>query len=97
MLEGLGPSLNTIRDTIAFAEGLLLVDRCIETLKDNVLKLEVQAIANMMRPTPQTPLIEPFAGKLQSCLLYFLTPLKVLLLDSAPCQTNAPPSLNPLR
>ncbi|OQD72258.1 hypothetical protein PENPOL_c001G06617 [Penicillium polonicum] len=60
MNEGLGASRNTIRDTIAFAEGLLLVDRCIETLSDDALKQEVQAIANAMRPTPQTPLSGPF-------------------------------------
>ncbi|KAJ5955954.1 hypothetical protein N7501_010233 [Penicillium viridicatum] len=60
MHEGLGPSLNTIRDTIALAEGLLLVDRCIDTLKDDALKREVQTIANVMRPTPQAPLTGPF-------------------------------------
>ena len=60
MNEGLGASRNTIRDNIAFAEGLLLVDRCIETLSDDALKQEVQAIANAMRPTPQTPLSGPF-------------------------------------
>jgi hypothetical protein len=52
MHEGLGPSLNTIRDTIAFTEGLLLVDHCIITLKDDVLKWEVQMIVNVMRPIP---------------------------------------------
>ncbi|KAJ5530351.1 hypothetical protein N7527_003744 [Penicillium freii] len=59
MNEGLGESRNTIRDTIAFAEGLLLVDRCIETLSDDVLKQEVQTISSAMRPTPQTPLSGP--------------------------------------
>ncbi|KAJ5962232.1 hypothetical protein N7501_007173 [Penicillium viridicatum] len=54
--EGLGDARNTIRDTIAFAEGLLLVDRYIETLSDDVLKQEVQTISNAIRPTPQTPL-----------------------------------------
>ncbi|KXG47601.1 uncharacterized protein PGRI_014710 [Penicillium griseofulvum] len=56
MREGLGSSLNLIRDATALAEGLLLVDRCIDTLKDGALKSEVMAIANEMRPPPQTPL-----------------------------------------
>lgn len=57
MREGLGAtSLRAIRDAAAFAEGLLLVDRCIETTKDNALKVEVESIASIMRPPPQTPL-----------------------------------------
>ncbi|KAI2690531.1 hypothetical protein CBS147355_982 [Penicillium roqueforti] len=58
MREGLGTSLNAIRDTIAFAEGLLLVDRCIEMVKNDAVRLEVEAIASMMRPPPETPLHE---------------------------------------
>ncbi|KAJ5447495.1 hypothetical protein N7445_002316 [Penicillium cf. griseofulvum] len=42
MREGLWASLNTIRDAAAFAEGLLLVDRCIETMKDDTMKPEVE-------------------------------------------------------
>lgn len=49
--KGLGDSRNTIRDTIAFAEGLLLVNRYIETLSDDNLKQYVQMIANAIRPT----------------------------------------------
>ncbi|KAJ5207516.1 hypothetical protein N7491_001855 [Penicillium cf. griseofulvum] len=56
MREGLWASLNTIRDAAAFAEGLLLVDRCIETMKDDTMKPEVEAIANLMQPPPQPPL-----------------------------------------
>ncbi|OQE95431.1 hypothetical protein PENNAL_c0002G06995, partial [Penicillium nalgiovense] len=55
--EGLGAtSLRAIRDAAAFAEGLLLVDRCIKTTKDNALKVEVESIASIIRPPPQTPL-----------------------------------------
>ncbi|KAJ6178163.1 hypothetical protein N7519_008624 [Penicillium mononematosum] len=42
MREGPGVSLNLIRDAITFAEGLLLIDRCIETIKDDTLKLELR-------------------------------------------------------
>ncbi|KAJ5510252.1 hypothetical protein N7453_002355 [Penicillium expansum] len=57
MREGLGASLSSIRDATAFAEGLLLVERCIETMKDSAIKAEVEAIATAMRPPPQTPLL----------------------------------------
>ncbi|CAI7594711.1 unnamed protein product [Penicillium glandicola] len=57
MRDGLGAvSLRAIRDAAAFAEGLLLVDRCIETMEDNDLRHQVEAIAAAMRPPPQTPL-----------------------------------------
>ncbi|KAF4769324.1 hypothetical protein HAV15_008478 [Penicillium sp. str.  len=56
MRKGLGTSLDSIRDATAFAEGLLLVERCIETMKDDAIKSEVEAIAALMRPPPQTPL-----------------------------------------
>ncbi|EKV13320.1 hypothetical protein PDIG_39320 [Penicillium digitatum PHI26] len=56
MREGLGTSLNAVRDAIAFAEGLMLVDRCFETMKDETIKAEVGAIATLVRPPPQTPL-----------------------------------------
>ena len=56
MREGLGASFNAIRDVTAFAEGLLLVARCIETMTDATIKAEVEAIAALMRPPPQTPL-----------------------------------------
>lgn len=45
MREGLGASLNAVLDATAFAEGLMLVDRCIETMKDETVKAEVGAIA----------------------------------------------------
>ncbi|KAJ5494861.1 hypothetical protein N7463_010948 [Penicillium fimorum] len=56
MREELGASLNAIRDAAAFAEGLLLMDRCIDTMKNDTIKAEVEAIATLMRPPPQTPL-----------------------------------------
>ncbi|QQK48186.1 reverse transcriptase [Penicillium digitatum] len=56
MREGLGTSLNAVRDAIAFAEGLMLVDRCFETMKDETIEAEVGAIATLVRPPPQTPL-----------------------------------------
>lgn len=56
MRKGLGTSLDSIRDATAFAEGLLLVERCIETMKDDAIKSEVEAIAALMRPPPQIPL-----------------------------------------
>jgi hypothetical protein len=59
MHEGLGASLNIIRDATAMAEGLLLLDQCIGTLSDEVLRTEVTAIVAEMRPPPQTPLHTP--------------------------------------
>ncbi|OQD91952.1 hypothetical protein PENSOL_c046G06824 [Penicillium solitum] len=56
MREDLGASLDSIRDAAALAEGLLLVDRCIETMADTGIRAEIEAIATLMRPPPQTPL-----------------------------------------
>ena len=64
MREGLGASLDSIRDAATFAEGLLLVDRCIEAMTDTGIKAEVEAIAAVMRPPPQTPLPSSQDGEL---------------------------------
>lgn len=47
---------DSVRDATALAKGLLLVDRCIKTITDPALRSEVEAIAILMRPPPQTPL-----------------------------------------
>ncbi|KAJ5977292.1 hypothetical protein N7501_000634 [Penicillium viridicatum] len=53
---GLDEPLSGLSNLPTFAEGLLLVGRCVETLKDDSVKAEVEAIASLMRPPPQTPL-----------------------------------------
>jgi hypothetical protein len=53
--KGIGDH-DIIKDTIAFAEGILLLERCLKTLEDSDLKDTVQAIASQFQPPPQTPL-----------------------------------------
>ena len=44
-----------MRDAMAYAEGMLLIEQCLNTVKDP-LKASIQAIVDQMRPPPQTPL-----------------------------------------
>jgi hypothetical protein len=45
-----------MKDAIAFAEGSLLLQHCLQTLEDSELKDAVQEIVNSLQPPPQTPL-----------------------------------------
>ncbi|OKP07389.1 hypothetical protein PENSUB_5978 [Penicillium subrubescens] len=55
-----------MRDAMAFAEGMLLLEQCLKTLEDSDLKTAVQGIVNLLQPPPQTPLhtvtFPPFFG-----------------------------------
>jgi hypothetical protein len=50
------PNHDLIRDAMAFTEGRMLIQHCLQTIENDQLKAAVQHIANSLQPPTEAPL-----------------------------------------